>query len=58
MLISLFFHILSSGLMQNMCYKFVSFLYRNDLQKAIEEEDYGGAAELRDQISKLEVSLL
>ena len=58
MLISLFFPILSSRIMQNMFYKFLSFRYRNDLQKAIEEEDYGGAAELRDQISKLEVSLL
>lgn len=31
---------------------------RNDLQKAIQEEDYGGAAELRDQISKLETESL
>lgn len=31
---------------------------RNDLQKAVQEEDYGGAAELRDQISKLEAESL
>eukprot|EP00250_Pteridium_aquilinum_P013114 c21137_g1_i1 orf=394-1674(-) len=31
---------------------------KNDLQQAIEKEDYNGAAELRDQISKLEAESL
>jgi protein-arginine kinase activator protein McsA len=44
--------------MSNIFSGFAIFVCRNDLQKAIEDEDYGGAAELRDQISKLEVSLL
>lgn len=31
---------------------------KNDLQRAVQEEDYNGAAELRDQISKLEAESL